>query len=167
MAALNQVERTFLLRAIELSKRALEDDGNTPFGAVVVIDEIAVSEGTSSVVEKRDATAHAEVEAIRAAGAKLDRHLLPDAIMYASSEPCPMCLLACYWARIPRVVFAATSRDVGKYGFEDLQFYRELTLPAEKRLMIEEAAGGADRTLAVDILRQWASQLPEPVVPKL
>ena len=45
----------------------------------------------------------------------------------ASSEPCPMCLVTCCWARISRVVFGATSYDAARYGFEDLQFYRELT----------------------------------------
>jgi hypothetical protein len=51
------------------------------------------------------------------------RHLLEDGVMYCSSEPCPVCHTACYWARIPRVVFGATSYDVATHGFEDLQLY--------------------------------------------
>ena len=53
-----------------------------------------------------------------------------------------MCLVACYWARLPRVVYAATSYDVATYGFEDLQFYRELTRPNDERSIQEDAAEG-------------------------
>jgi hypothetical protein len=69
-------------------------------------------------VELVDPTAHAEVMALRAASTALGRHLIPDGIMYCSSDPCPMCLVACYWAQISRVVYAATSHDVATYGFE-------------------------------------------------
>ena len=164
--ALDGVDQEFLNRAIELSRRALEDEGKTPFGAVVVIGGEFVAEGTSSVVELRDPTAHAEVMALRNAGSKLGRHLMPDAIMYCSSEPCPMCLVACYWAQIPRVVFGATSYDVATFGFEDLQFYRELSRPAEHRSLREEVAEGPLHQRAAEVLRQWAGQLPMPVEPK-
>jgi guanine deaminase len=106
----------FLAYAIDISRRALEDEGKTPFGAIVVVDGKIVAEGTSSVIELRDPTAHAEVMALRNAGAALGRHLFEDGVMYASSEPCPMCLTACYWARLPRLVFGATTNDVATYG---------------------------------------------------
>lgn len=163
---LADMDQSFLSRAIELSRHALEDEGKTPFGAIIVIGEDVVAEGTSSVVELRDPTAHAEVMALRNAGTRLGRHLMPDGVMYASSEPCPMCLVACYWARIPRLVFGATSHDVATYGFEDLQLYRELAYSAERRSVREEVADGPSRERAVDVLRQWAEQLPEPVQPK-
>ncbi|WP_248966269.1 nucleoside deaminase [Sphaerisporangium perillae] len=163
---LNHTDQHFLEHAIEISRRALEDEGKTPFGAIVVIEGEIISEGTSSVVELTDPTAHAEVMALRHAGTKLGRHLFPDAVMYASSEPCPMCLVACYWAQVPRLVFGATSQDVATYGFEDLQFYRELTLTAEERFLREEAAGGTPHTQAVDVLRGWADKIPGGVVPK-
>ena len=163
---LNDTDRAFLTHAIELSRRALEDEGKTPFGAIVVIGGELVAEGTSSVVGLQDPTAHAEVMALRNAGSKLGRHLMPDAVMYASSEPCPMCLAACYWAQIPRLVFGASSHDVATYGFEDLQFYRELASPTNSRSLREEVADGPIHERAVDILRQWAGMLPEPVQPK-
>lgn len=163
---LDEMDQSFLSRAIELSCHALEDEGKTPFGAIIVIGEDVVAEGTSSVIELRDPTAHAEVMALRNAGNKLGRHLMPDGVMYASSEPCPMCLVACYWAQIPRLVFGATSHDVATYGFEDLQLYRELTYPADRRSLREEVADGPRRERAADVLRQWAEQLPEPVQPK-
>jgi guanine deaminase len=165
--ALDAADRQFLARAIDISQHALESEGKTPFGAVVVVAGDIVGEGTSSVMELRDPTAHAEIMALRHAGTTLGRHLFEDGVMYSSSEPCPMCLAACYWARIPRLVFGATSEDVATYGFEDLQFYRELGVPAERRSLREEFGGRATRAQAVDVLRMWAERLPGPLVPKL
>lgn len=163
---LDEADRRYLQRAIDISRHALEDEGKTPFGALVVVGDRVVGEGTSQVVELRDPTAHAECMALRAAGATLGRHLFEDGVMYASSEPCPMCLIACYWARIPRVVYAATSHDVATYGFEDLQFYRELTLPSGKRSIREDSADGEFREKAVAGLRAWTETLPFTVEPK-
>ena len=163
---LDGTDRRYLQRAIDISRHAREDDGKTPFGALVVVAGEIVGEGTSRVVELRDPTAHAEVMALRAAGTTLGRHLLGDGVIYASSEPCPMCLIACYWARIPRVVYGATSYDVATYGFEDLQFYRELTRPSGERSVQEDAADDDLRAAATAGLRAWAEQLPAPVEPK-
>jgi guanine deaminase len=165
-AHLDEADRRYLQRAIDISRRALDDEGKTPFGALVVVADKVVGEGTSQVVELRDPTAHAEIMALRDAGTTLGRHLLEDGVMYCSSEPCPMCLIACYWARLPRVVYAATSYDVATYEFEDLQFYRELTRPNDQRSIQEDAADGELREAAAAGLRAWAGQLPFPVDPK-
>lgn len=163
---LDEPDLRFLRRAINISRSALEDGGNTPFGALVVVGGAIVGEGTSSVVRLSDPTAHAEVMALRAAGAALGRHLLQDGVMYASSEPCPMCLVACYWARIPRLVYGATSHDVATHGFEDLQLYRELTLPPGHRSLEEVGAEGIVKDDAVAVLKAWTNTLDAPVVPK-
>lgn len=161
-------DHAFLEKAISVSRHALEDEGKTPFGALVVIDGEIRGTGTSSVVELHDPTAHAEMMALRAAGSAMQNHLMENAVMYSSSEPCPMCLVACYWARIPRLVYAATSHDVAVNGFEDLQFYRELTLPNTDRPRLQEVSvGGQLRQDAAGSLAEWASQLSIPVVPKL
>jgi tRNA(Arg) A34 adenosine deaminase TadA len=167
MAQRPKTDDVFLAQAIELSQRALRDEGKTPFGAILVIDGEVIAEGTSSVIELADPTAHAEVMALRNAGKKLGRHLFPDAVMYASSEPCPMCLTACYWARIPRLMFGANCHDVGMAGFEDLQLYRELAGSASSRSLKEQAAGPALRAQALRILKAWSDALPHPVEPKL
>ena len=164
--SLSQDDQDYLQRAIEISRRALEHEGKTPFGALVVVDGEIAGEGTSSVIELIDPTAHAEVMAIRNAATTLRRHLMEDGTLYSSSEPCPMCLAACYWARVPRVVFGATSSDVATYGFEDLQLYREMSCSADQRTLREEQAGEQLRRQAADVLRRWAEQLPETVVPK-
>jgi guanine deaminase len=112
MTALTVSDERFLQRAIELSRHALEDQGKTPFGAILVRGNEVIGEGTSCVIELSDPSAHAEVMALRDAGKNLRRHLFEGSVLYASSEPCPMCLAACYWARVPRVVFGASSADV-------------------------------------------------------
>jgi guanine deaminase len=165
-SSLSTVDQQFLEHAIEISRQALEDQGKTPFGAIVVIGGDVVSEGTSSVVELQDPTAHAEVMALRNAGSALGRHLFEDGVMYASSEPCPMCLCACYWARLPRLVFGATSYDVATFGFEDLQLYREMALSVDTRFLQEQAAGATLREKAADVLRSWAAAFPGIVEPK-
>jgi len=167
MSSLTPADETYLRMAIELSRHALEDQGKTPFGAVLVLGGEVVSEGTSSVIELIDPSAHAEVMALRNAAQKLKRHLLPGSVLYSSSEPCPMCLTACYWAQVSRIVFGATSHDVATYGFEDLQLYRELASGIAERSLTEVSAEGPLRAQAADVLRNWADALPEPVTPKL
>jgi guanine deaminase len=166
MPSLTPADETYLRMAIELSRHALQDQGKTPFGAILVLNDEVVSEGTSSVIELIDPSAHAEVMALRNAAQKLKRHLLPGSVLYSSSEPCPMCLTACYWARVSRVVFGATSYDVATYGFEDLQLYRELATTTEQRSLPEASADESLRTSAAEILRDWAEKFPEPVTPK-
>jgi guanine deaminase len=165
-APLSQNDQSFLEYAIEISSRAHYAEGKTPFGAIVVIGGDIVAEGTSSVVELQDPTAHAEVMALRNAGAVLGRHLFEDGVMYASSEPCPMCLCACYWARLSRLVFGATSYDVATFGFEDLQLYREIARSRDERSLQEQAAGEDLREKAASVLRSWAAAFPGAVEPK-
>jgi tRNA(Arg) A34 adenosine deaminase TadA len=166
MSDLSREDAAYLQQAIGISRHALEDEGKTPFGALVVVGGEVVGEGTSSVMELVDPTAHAEVMALRHAATRLGRHLLEDGVMYSSSEPCPMCLAACYWARLPRLVFAATSHDVAANGFEDLQLYREMARPAGARSLQEDAAGQDLQTAAAAVLQAWAGQLDHPVEPK-
>ncbi len=157
----------YLHRAIELSRLALSDDTLTPFGAVLVVDGEIVGEGTSRVIATNDPTAHAEVVALREVGAKLKTHLFATATLYSSGEPCPLCLAACMWARVPRVIFAATSTDIAIHGFEDLLFYREMALPSESRGIQELGATGLENLIAVDVLAKWAKGVPCGVIPKL
>jgi tRNA(Arg) A34 adenosine deaminase TadA len=76
-----------------------------------------------------------------------------------------MCLTACYWARIPRLVFGATSYDLATYGFEDLQLYRELAQPTHQRSIHEVEADQDLRDQAADVLRSWADEFPAPSSP--
>ncbi len=120
---------SFMRRAIELASERSAGGENGPFGAVVVRAGEIIAEGWNQVVELRDPTAHAEIMAIRSACKKLDTHVLSDCALYASCEPCPMCLGAVYWARIPTLYYGATRDDATHAGFSDMELYREFSLP--------------------------------------
>jgi tRNA(Arg) A34 adenosine deaminase TadA len=128
----------FLIRAVELARQGSREGLGGPFGAVVVRDGEIIGEGCNRVVADHDPTAHAEIAAIRAACAASGSFHLPGATLYASSEPCPMCLSAAYWARIERIVFANRRCDAAAIGFCDDELYCELGLPlAERRILTE------------------------------
>lgn len=102
----------FIARAFEMRARA-EQEGDQPYGAIVVRDGRIVGEAPSRVVTRGDPTAHAEIEAIRDAARRLGTRDLAGCIMYSSSPPCPMCEAAAYWARIARLVHGAAIVDGG------------------------------------------------------
>ena len=91
-----------------------------PFGAVIVAPGgRVVARAHNRVIATKDPTAHAEIEAIREASRALGRYDLSDCAMYASSEPCPMCLAAILWARIPRILYGCTHEQAARAGFSD------------------------------------------------
>jgi len=127
-------DKIFISRAIELARISMDKDGGGPFGAVVVLDKKIIGEGMNAVTKDNDPTAHAEVMAIRNACEKRETYSLEGATLYTSCEPCPMCLGAIYWARISRIVFAATREDATKVaGFDDDHFYEEINSSWEDR----------------------------------
>jgi tRNA(adenine34) deaminase len=97
----------FMRRALELARRA-QADGEVPVGAVVVMDGKIVGEGWNRPIASCDPTAHAEIQAMRAAAGALQNYRLPGATLYVTLEPCEMCLGAMFHARIARAVFGAT-----------------------------------------------------------
>lgn len=137
--------RTFMARAIELSRLHMEAGEGGPFGAVVVKDGVIVGEGWNRVTSTCDPTAHAEVTAIRQACASLASFSLQGCEIYTSCEPCPMCLAAIYWARLGRIYYANDQADAAAISFDDAWLYREVALPLPDRslpltqLMREEA----------------------------
>jgi len=119
--------------AIRLSLEKSQENCGGPFGAVVVREGEIIGRGWNQVTSKNDPTAHAEVMAIRAACKKLNTFQLDDCELYASCEPCPMCLSAIYWARIRRVFYANTRRDAARIKFDDDLIYREISRPMARR----------------------------------
>lgn len=129
----------YLRRAVELGTRAVRSGQGGPFGAVVVRDEAIIGEGANAVIGLNDPTAHAEVMAIRDACAKEACFSLAGAAIYASSEPCPMCLAAIYWARIDSIVFASDRTVAARAGFDDSKFYDELARdPAARAVAVRQ-----------------------------
>jgi tRNA(Arg) A34 adenosine deaminase TadA len=123
-----------LMRAClaEAARNATTADGG-PFAALIVKDGRVIAHGCNCVTAQNDPTAHAEIQAIREAAAALRRFDLSGCEIFASCEPCPMCLGAIYWARIDRVYFGATRFDAAAAGFDDSRFYDELSRPASER----------------------------------
>lgn len=124
---------TFLRHAADLSRRGMETGAGGPFGAVLVLDGQVVGEGWNRVTSTNDPTAHAEVVAIRDACARLHRFDLRGAVLYASCEPCPMCLAASLWARVDRIVYANTRDEAAAIGFDDALLYAQVALPPSAR----------------------------------
>jgi tRNA(adenine34) deaminase len=103
-------DEQYMRRALELAGRA---EGEVPVGALVVVDGKVLGEGWNRPLSTHDASAHAEVEAIRAAGKAAGNYRLPGATLYVTVEPCVMCAGAIFHARITRVVYGARESKTG------------------------------------------------------
>lgn len=117
-------------QAIQLANEGMRGG---PFGCVVVRRGEVIARGQNRVTATNDPTAHAEVTTIREACASLGKFSLDDCELYTSCEPCPMCLAAIYWARIPRVFYGNTRADAAEIGFDDDFIYRQIPLPPDQR----------------------------------
>ena len=116
----------FMKLALEEAKRGVSQGDGGPFGAVIVHDGEVIASAHNMVLKNDDPTAHAEVQAIRKACKILKTPLISDCEIYSTCEPCPMCLSAIMWARIPTVYYGCTKEDAGKIGFIDDYIYRVL-----------------------------------------
>ena len=125
-------DQLYLNQAIQLAMHSVELGGG-PFGAVIVKDDVVIGQGHNQVTIINDPTAHAEVSAIRNACANQQHFDLSGATLYASCEPCPMCFAAIYWARIKRIVYAATGSEAAEAGFDDNRIAIEICQPYESR----------------------------------
>ena len=120
-------------QAIEMAVENVRSGRGGPFAAIIVKEGRMIASGTNRVTASNDPTAHAEVVAIRRACAGLGSFQLEDCELYATCEPCPMCLGAIYWSRLTRVFYGATAADAAEAGFEDAFIYEQLALPGERR----------------------------------
>ncbi len=120
-------------RAIVVSENSVRNGGG-PFGAVIASkDGEIIAEASNSVTIDHDPTAHAEVNCIRKATAKLGTFDLAGYDIYTSCEPCPMCLGAIYWAHLDKIYYANDRKDAAAIGFDDDFIYQELELKNEDR----------------------------------
>ena len=121
-----------MAHAIDLAVASARSGGG-PFAALVVKDGEIIGSGANRVTAGLDPTAHAEIVAIREACERLHDFRLTGCDLYATCEPCPMCLGAIYWARIGRVFFAASHQDAAAAGFDDALIYHDLAKPLKER----------------------------------
>ena len=96
----------YMRRALALARRA-QEEGEVPVGALVVLDDEVIGEGWNRPIAARDPTAHAEIQALRAASLSLGNYRLTGASLYVTLEPCDMCVGAAFHARIARIVYGA------------------------------------------------------------
>lgn len=140
--------------AIRLSEDNVRNGGG-PFGAVIARDGEIVGTGTNRVTSDCDPTAHAEVNAIRAAASRLGTFDLSGCEIYSSCEPCPMCLGAIYWAHLDRLYYGNDKHDAAGIGFDDAFIYRELDLKPEDRSLKSERLLSDEAAAA---FREWAAK---------
>lgn len=140
----------FLRRAIELATENVVQGRGGPFGAVVVCESKIVGEGANSVTATNDPTAHAEVNAIRAAARKLGTFTLAGCELYTSCEPCPMCLAAAYWSHMDAIYYGADSEDAARAGFDDAVLYDEMRKSREMRKIPEMRQLGDEARASFD-----------------
>ncbi len=155
---LNSEDRKFLEMAIITAEVNITSGGG-PFGAVIVSHGLVLAAAGNRVVVGHDPTAHAEIQAVRIAAAALGTHDLSDCVIYASCEPCPMCLGAIYWAGIKRIVYASDRYRAAAAGFDDERIYTELAQDNSARSII------MDRGLEQEgdmVLRKW-EEYPDKV----
>jgi guanine deaminase len=123
----------FMKIAIECSAMSMHYNFGGPFGAVIVRDGLIIAREGNTVLRDHDATAHAEIQAIRAACRELNTSDLSECILYTSAEPCAMCMGAIYWSNIKTVYYANTCEDTEKAGFKDIACHQEVLKPVEER----------------------------------
>lgn len=126
-----------------------------PFGAVIVRRGKIVARAHNEVIRTFDPTAHAEVMAIRKASARLKAFDLSECEMYTTCEPCPMCLAAILWARIPRIYYGCTRRDANKIGFRDKLFYEQLLVKPPSTVVRLIPLG---RRECLKVFRDWTAK---------
>ena len=119
----------FMQQALNEAVLGSQANDGGPFGAVICRKGQIIAAGHNEVIKTNDPTAHGEIVAIRKACASLGRFDLSDCELYTSCEPCPMCLSAIYWARIPVVYFGCNKQDAARIGFDDEKIYDYLKDP--------------------------------------
>ena len=142
----------FLTIALEEARAGIENDDGGPFGAVIVRDGVVISKAHNEVLKRNDPTAHAEILAIREASAILGSFDLSTCEIYSTSQPCPMCFAAIFWARIRRLFYGTTREDVAGIGFDDRLIYNVIRGEAEAE---EMEVVNVDRDRCIEVLEEW------------
>lgn len=146
------LKKKYMLIALkEASKNLRRMDGG-PFGACIVKGNEVIGVGRNTVL-KKDATCHAEINAIRQASRRAGTFDLSGSAIYSTNEPCPMCFAAIHWARIGTVVYGTSVKDARRIGFNELDIgNRELKRLGKSRVKI---LSGFLRTNCEKLLRDW------------
>lgn len=150
-------DREFMHQAIyQMRKAGVIDKTGGPFGAVIVLDGKVIAATGNSVIRDNDPSAHAEVNAIRAACRKLGRPDLTGAVLYTSCQTCPMCYATAYWARIEKIYYAAAWSDYDDL-FDDSAISQDMEKQYPQRKLVPQ------QLLQAEAQKVWQEfrQLPD------
>lgn len=147
--------KELMRQALRLAEEGMRSGQGGPFGCVIVRQGEIVGRGNNRVTSTLDPTAHAEVVAIRDACQNLGTWELADCELYTSCEPCPMCLAAAYWARIPTLYYGNTRSDAAAVGFDDDFIYQQIPLPLERRRLTMKSLLRDEAQVA---FREWVGK---------
>lgn len=150
----------FMRRAIDAARHGAKEGiskEREPFGAVIVRGGQVIATGINTVLKSRDATATAEVNAIRAAARCLGTYSLQDCTLYCTAVPDVMSMAACLWARVPRIYCGVTQEFAMHFGHEDgwLHFHELMTLDPEKRVI--PTVGNVAKPICEEVFKFWSS----------
>jgi guanine deaminase len=146
---------TYLNEAFDEAFKSVRNNVGGPFGAVVVMDGKVIGKGGNLVSSQNDPTAHAEIVAIRDACKHINDFDLSGAILYATCEPCPMCLSAIYWANIKAVYYCSTRHEADAIGFKDNHIYDELNLlPEHRKINFRHV----NHPKAIELFTEWTEK---------
>lgn len=148
-------EEKFMMEAIILSQKGIDNNEGGPFGCIIVKDDKIIGSGNNKVINNLDPTAHAEIVAIREACKNLGSFQLNGCEIYTSCEPCPMCLGAIYWARPKIIYYANTREDAASIGFDDSFIYSEMKVELCDRKIPVVNIG---RMNAVKVFQNWLNK---------
>ncbi|TKY52146.1 Guanine deaminase [Spatholobus suberectus] len=156
-------EDKFLTIAVEEAYKAVESGDGRPFGAVIVRNDEIVASCHNMVLRNTDPSAHAEITALREACRTLNQIQLADCEIYASCEPCPMCLSAIHFSKLKRLVYGAKAEAAVAIGFDnfiadalkDTGFYQKLNLEIKK-------ADGSVAVMAEEVFEKTKDKFPLP-----
>ena len=141
--------------AVRSARAGMKCGHGGPFGACIAINGKSIAVAHNTVLKSCDATCHAEINAIREASRKLKTPFLRDAVIYSTTEPCPMCFAAIHWARIPKVVYGTSIADVKRRGFNELSIANShLKKLGRSPVQIRK---GFLRSECMTLLKEWDS----------
>ncbi len=157
-SSVSNEDRAFMRQAVQLMRQAgVVDRTGGPFGAVIVRDGQVLAAAGNSVMRDHDPSAHAEVNAIRAACQKAGAPNLSGAVLYSSCEPCPMCYATAYWARVDKIFYAASWVDYADL-FDDSNISQDMQKPYPERHV------ALQQIMQTDAQQVWEDfrKLPDP-----
>ncbi|OAH58574.1 cytidine deaminase [Domibacillus aminovorans] len=126
----------FMKQAIDLARENVKIKHGRPFGAVIVKHGEVIATGVNDILETHDPTAHAEIQAIRKASQYLQTAQLTGCELYASGQPCPMCLSAIHLSGVKAVYFAYSNEQATEFGLSTAHLYEQMALPIEKQSLL-------------------------------